>query len=324
MSKIVTITFNPCIDKSATVSQLIPEKKLSCTEPKFEPGGGGINVARAIKKLGGEATAVYPSGGYTGKFFNNLLAKENVPALIIEVENPLRENVIVLEENSNKQFRFGFPGAELKDHEWQQCIDAIENIRDAEYLIASGSLPGGVQGDIFARLAIFAKKKNIKLVVDTSKDALKHVVKEGAFMLKPNIGELSFLLGKKGLNLNEIITSGNEFISKKYCEILLVSMGEEGAMLFTKDEAWKAVPPKVKRKSTVGAGDSMVAGFILSIAKKESYQYALKYAVACGTSATMHAGTELCNKNDADDLFQKVSIEKIERGSAGIFTAFLM
>src|SRR5687767_1760773 len=174
MSQIVTITFNPCIDKSATVPQLIPEKKLSCSEPLFEPGGGGINVARAIKKLGGEATAIFPSGGYTGKFFNDLLANEKIPAIIIKIENPLRENVIMLEESSNKQYRFGFPGAKLSGQEWQQCIDAIDKINNAEFLIASGSLPEGVPDDIFARLATISKKKDLKLVVDTSKDALKH------------------------------------------------------------------------------------------------------------------------------------------------------
>src|SRR6187399_1506301 len=137
MSQIVTITFNPCIDKSATVSKLIPEKKLSCSEPHFEPGGGGINVTRAIKKLGGKTIAIYPAGGYTGKFFNELLANEKIPSIIIDVENPLRENVIVLEESSNNQFRFGFPGAKLSEHEWEQCIDAIDKIADAEFLVAS-------------------------------------------------------------------------------------------------------------------------------------------------------------------------------------------
>jgi 6-phosphofructokinase 2 len=83
MSQILTITFNPCIDKSATVPQLLPEKKLTCSEPHFEPGGGGVNVARAIKKLGGEATAIYPAGGYTGNFFNKLLAKEKIPSIIM-------------------------------------------------------------------------------------------------------------------------------------------------------------------------------------------------------------------------------------------------
>ena len=199
MSKIITITLNPCIDKSASVPELIPEKKLNCSEPRFEPGGGGINVARAIKKLGGEATAIYPAGGYSGKFFNDLLAKEKIPAIVLEVENPLRENIIMLEERSNNQYRFGFPGAKLLSHEWQQCIDAIDNITGAEFLVASGSLPEGVPDDIFARLATISRKKNFKLIVDTSKTPLKHAANEGVFMLKPNLTELSSLVGKKEL-----------------------------------------------------------------------------------------------------------------------------
>ena len=310
MSQIVTITFNPCIDKSAAVPELIPEKKLSCTEPRFEPGGGGINVARAIKKLGGEATAIYPSGGYTGNFFNDLLAKENVPAIIIEIENSLRENVIVMEESSNKQFRFGFPGAKLAEQEWQQCIDAIGKINNAEFLVASGSLPEGVPDDIFARLAAISKKKNLKLVVDTSKAALRHAANEGVFMLKPNLNELSSLLGKKELNIEDVAPAAKEIIEKRYCEVLLVSLGEKGAVLYTPDDQIKVSAPKVEKKSTVGAGDSMVAGFVLSLSQGKNFENALRYGVACGTAATMQPGTELCNKKNADALYQIIVGEK--------------
>ena len=311
MSKIITLTFNPCIDKSATVPQLIPEKKLSCSEPKFEPGGGGINVARVIKKLGGKATAIYPAGGYTGKFFNQLLAKEKIPSIVIEVKNPLRENVIVLEESSNNQFRFGFPGPKLQKHEWEECLDSIVKITDAEFLVASGSLPEGVPDDIFARLATISKKKNLKLVVDTSKAALKHAAHEGVYMLKPNLAELSSVLGKKELSLTEVTEAGKEIISREYCEVLLISLGEKGAMLFTNNKELKVSSPKVEKKSTVGAGDSMVAGFVLSLSQGKTFEDALKYGVACGTAATMNPGTELCNKKDADTLVQKILIEKI-------------
>ncbi|HET6766891.1 MAG TPA: 1-phosphofructokinase family hexose kinase [Chitinophagaceae bacterium] len=310
MSQIVTITFNPCIDKSAAVPQLIPEKKLSCSEPRFEPGGGGINVARAIKKLGGEATAIYPSGGYTGNFFNDLLAKENIPAVIIAIENSLRENVIVVEESSNKQFRFGFPGAKLFEQEWQQCIGAIDRINNAEFLIASGSLPEGVPDDIFARLATISKKKNLKLVVDTSKAALRHAANEGVFMLKPNVNELSSLLGKKELSISEVAQAAKEIIERRYCDVLLVSLGEKGAMLTTKNVQLQVSAPKVEKKSTVGAGDSMVAGFVLSLSQGKNFESALRYGVACGTAATMQQGTELCNKKDADALYQIIVNEK--------------
>lgn len=306
MSKIITIAFNPCIDKSATVRKLTPEKKLHCSEPKFEPGGGGINVARAIRKLGGDPVAIYPAGGYTGQFFNHLLEKEHVPAVVIEVEHSMRENVIVLEESTNNQFRFGFPGARLHEHEWKKCLEAIDGIDDAKYMVASGSLPEGVPHDIFARLAVIAKKNNIRLVIDTSQEALKQAVEEGVYLLKPNVGELSLLVGKKELTIDEIPAAGRQIISKGKCEILVISMGEQGAMLLTKDTEFIVQSPTTKKHSTVGAGDSMVAGIVLQLSRGKTIQEAFLYGVAAGTAATMNPGTELCHKNDADQLYTEL------------------
>ncbi len=309
MSKIITIAFNPCIDKSASVKKLIPEKKLHCSEPIFEPGGGGINVARAIKKLGGEPVAIYPAGGYTGQFFNHLLEKENVPSVVIEVEHAMRENVIVLEESTNNQFRFGFPGAKLNEDEWQKCLDAINGIDDAKYIVASGSLPEGVPQNIFARLATIAKKKNTRLIVDTSNEALLQAADEGVYMMKPNIGELSYLVSKNELAPEEISEAGREIISKGKCEVLVVSMGEEGAMLLTKDTEFTVKPPVVEKHSTVGAGDSMVAGIVLQLSRGKNIQEAFLYGVASGTAATMNPGTELCHKKDADELYSKLVLQ---------------
>ena len=313
MSRIITITFNPCIDKSASVRKLKPEKKLYCSEPKFEPGGGGINVARAIKKLGGDPIAIYPAGGYTGQFFNHLLEKENVPAVVIEVEHSMRENVIVLDESTNDQYRFGFPGAKLNEAEWQKCLLAVDEIEDAKYIVASGSLPEGVPSDIFARLAVIAKRKNLRLVIDTSQEALQQTVEEGVYMLKPNLGELSFLVGKNELTLDAIPEAGRKIISKGKCEVLVISMGEEGAMLLTKDTAFTVKSPGARKQSTVGAGDSMVAGIVLQLSKGKNIQEAFLYGIASGTAATMNPGTELCHLHDADELYaQLVSQCKLE------------
>ena len=306
MSKIVAITFNPCIDKTTRVRKLMPEKKLHCTEPTFEPGGGGINVARAIKKLGGDAVAIYPAGGYTGQFFNHLLEKERVSSIVIEVEHPMRENVIVLEEHSNNQFRFGFPGARLNEHEWKRCLEEIEKMTDVQYIIASGSIPDGVPADIFARLAALAKKKNDKLIVDTSDGALKLAAEEGVYMMKPNIGELGWLVGKKDLRLEEVPDAGRKIISWGHCEVLVISMGEDGAMLLTKDTEFIVKPPHVQKRSTVGAGDSMVAGIVLQLSNGKGIEEAFLYGVASGTAATMNVGTELCHKKDADKLYTQL------------------
>lgn len=303
MNSIVTITLSPCIDKSTSVPSLIPEKKLRCAEPKLEPGGGGINVARALKKLGSQATAVFPSGGYTGKFFNHLIEAEDIPALIIQSTNETRENIIVVDESDNNQYRFGMPGTALSEKEWRSCLEAAENINDVEFIIASGSLPPGVPLNIYAELASIAKKKNAKFIVDTSGEALHHAVDEGVYLLKPNLGELSALAGKKELLPGEAESAAKSIIAKGKCEVIVVSMGADGAMLVTKEITKAIMPPQVEKKSTVGAGDSMVAGVVHYLSLGKSLVEAVQYGVACGTAATMNPGTELCKKEDADRLF---------------------
>jgi 6-phosphofructokinase 2 len=307
MHHIVTITFSPSIDKSTTVSSLLPEKKLKCTTPRLDPGGGGINVARAIKKLGGEATAIFPSGGYTGKFFNHLMHEENIPSIIIETSQETRENIEVLDESSGNQYRFGFPGTELSQKEWKECVAALENIQDAEFIVASGSLPPGVPVDVYGQLAKIAKKQNSKFIVDTSGEALRHALEEGVYMIKPNLGELSALLGISRIETDQVESFAKKIIDKYHCEIVVVSYGKDGAMLVTKSETYQVKSPEVTKKSTVGAGDSMVAGIVLSISKGMNLKQALQYGVACGTAATMNPGTELCNKKDADHLFRIIT-----------------
>ncbi|MDZ4794055.1 MAG: 1-phosphofructokinase family hexose kinase [Bacteroidota bacterium] len=315
MPSIITITFNPAIDKSTSVAALIPEKKLKCTEPVYEPGGGGINVARAIKKLGGEATAVYLAGGYTGKAFSELLIKESVQSIVIETAESTRENLVVAETASNQQYRFGMPGPHIQEHEWKDCLTAIEKINDVEYIVASGSLPKGVPTDIFARIAIIAKRKNAKLIVDTSGEALKQAVNEGVYLIKPNVGELSSLVGKEELNIELVDDVARTVIEKGKCEVVVVSMGPAGAMLVTKDMVQQIIPPAVIRKSTVGAGDSMVAGMVLSLSQNKNLIETVQYGVACGTAATINPGTELCRLEDAEHLYRvinKMILNKIE------------
>jgi 6-phosphofructokinase 2 len=314
MSTILTITFSPCIDKSTSVLSLIPEKKLVCTQPKLEPGGGGINVARAIKKLGGEATAIFPSGGYTGKFFNHLLQKENISAIIVEAINETRENIIVLDESTNNQYRFGMPGTALKESEWQQCLQKVEAINNVNFIIASGSLPPNVPVTIYILLAKIAKNKNAKFILDTSGEALRNALNEGVYLIKPNAGELAMLAGKKEvLSIDEIKQISKQIIDKGQCEVVVVSMGSEGAMLVTKDITEIIKPPAAKRKSTVGAGDSMVAGIVFYLSQNKNIFEAVQYGVACGTAATMNAGSELCKKGDVEKIFKLIQYDKIQK-----------
>lgn len=307
MPSIVTITFNPCIDKTTSVPAMIPEKKLTCSAPVVEPGGGGINVARAIKKLGGEAVAIYPAGGYTGHFFSGLLQHENVKGIVIPIGEETRENIIVKDETTNQQYRFGMPGPAMTENEWRQCILALENLQGVDFIVASGSLTSGIPAGIFATLAQVAKKKRAKLVVDTSGEPLLKAAKEGVYLLKPNLAELCKLSGRENINNEKVEEVAKEIIEKQYCEVIIVSMGAAGAVMATREGVSRIVPPSVKIQSTVGAGDSMVAGVIHYLSQGKSLQEAARFGVACGTAATLNPGTELCRKADVDTLYPLVS-----------------
>jgi len=307
MSKIITVTFNPAIDKSTSIDKLIPDKKLNCAIPVYEPGGGGINVARAIKKLGGEAVAFYLAGGYSSVKFNELLNDEEIKSIVTKTKNNIRENLVVVEEISNKQFRFGMPGMEVFEPEWKAFLKSIEQVEEVDFIVASGSLPKGIPKDIFGRIALIAQKKKAKFIVDTTGEALIKAVEAGVYLIKPNLGELSSLLGLDEIKIESVGKVARQLIEKGKCEVAVVSLGADGAMLVTKDVMHTIKPPKVERKSTVGAGDSMVAGIVLSLSKSNNLLKALQYGVACGTAATMNEGSELCRKKDADLLYELIT-----------------
>lgn len=306
MAAIITITLNPAIDKSVSVPAVVAEKKLRCTKPVFEPGGGGVNVARALKKLGSNAVAMYLGGGYTGKFFKQLLDKESVNSTVIEIAGHTRENLIVLDDSSGLQYRFGMPGPEVSENEWQQLLTAIEKASGADMIVASGSVPAGVPPDIFARIGDIAKKKKAKFIVDTSGEPLKLAAAGGVYLLKPNMRELGSLVENEELTTEMAAGAAKELVAKGQCEVMVVSMGAAGALLVTREEQYVVKPPHVLIKSTVGAGDSMVAGMVLGLSNNKTMLEVLQYGVACGTAATMNPGTALCRWEDALFLYDQL------------------
>lgn len=304
MTKIITITFNPSIDKNSTTPILVPEKKMHCSLPKSEPGGGGINVARVLNILGSDVTAVFPAGGHTGIQLKQLLQNEKVPFVTVHCKNETRENFAILEESTQRQYRFGMPGNELFENEWLECLKIIENEKNIDFIVASGSLPLGVPLDIYAQLSKIAKKSNAKFIVDTSGEALKKAVDEGVYLLKPNLEELRFLLGTTTLEIKDIENAAKELIHKSKCKIIVTSLGAKGAILVSKEETHHIIPPKVIVKSTIGAGDSMVAGIVFGLANGKSMKKSLQYGIACGTAATMNLGSQLCKKKDVEALLR--------------------
>lgn len=303
MPKIITITLNPSLDKSITVPQLVPEKKLRCSSSEVDPGGGGVNVSRALHKLGLNSLAVFLSGGYTGKKLEELLMNEEVDIIALPIKEATRENFIVFDEEKRLQYRFGMEGAAVTDTEWKAVLNYVSEQTEVSYIVASGSLPPGVPMNFFGQLAALAKKINAKLIVDTSGEALEFAAKEGLYMLKPNLNELSSLIGKTNLAETEIVSAARTVINSGGCEIMVVSLGGDGALLVTAEDQYKVKPPKVTVMSTVGAGDSMVGGILYALSKGCTYKEILMYGVAAGTAATLHPGTELCKKEDTERIF---------------------
>ncbi len=305
MKSIVTLTLNPAIDESTTVENIHPEHKMRCASPKYEAGGGGINVSKALRRLGGESIAIFPAGGPTGVLLKSLVEGEGLTWQAVEIKNWTRQNFIVVETSSNGQYRFGMPGPELTEKEAEQCLDLIRKVSPApDYIVASGSLPPGLPVDYFARVARLAKELGSRFILDTSGEPLRLAVKEGVFLLKPNLGELSKLVGEESLEMYLVDDAAAQVIAQHHCQVVVVSMGPSGALLVTRDGYDHVPAPAVPKKSTVGAGDSMVAGMTYYLAQGKSMGEMVRHGVACGTAATMNPGTELFRKEDVEKLYQ--------------------
>ncbi|MBY0477380.1 MAG: 1-phosphofructokinase family hexose kinase [Chitinophagaceae bacterium] len=299
---ILTVTLNPCIDKSSAVHLFKPESKLRCREVLNEPGGGGINVSKALKKLSTASVALFPAGGHNGNMLCSLLKEEAIAFHAVDTAVETRENWIVLEQSTNHQYRFTFPGREVQEATVKTLVDQIRNFSPS-YVIASGSLPPGLPDYFYGLIVKNAKAVGARCIVDTSGPALQALQGKGAYLIKPNIGELCKMLNIEFLEKEEVPDAAQQAIRDGYAELIAVSMGAEGAWLISSDEKYYAAAPNVEKKSTVGAGDSMVAGITYMLKQNKSLKEVIHFAVACGSAATMNEGTQLFNYTDVLRLY---------------------
>jgi len=302
---IITLTINPSLDKSTHFAKLVAEQKIRCEKPRYDAGGGGINVSKAIAKLGGSTTCVFTSGGSSGAMLEDLMEKEKLESIVIKTKNWTRENFIAFDTSTQSQYRFGFPGNELFVDETDKIIEVVSKL-DTNYLVISGSLNEGLPTDLYQKIAETAKASGIKVIVDTSGEALQKVLETGVYLIKPNIGELAKLIGIERLELLDVEKGAKNLVDKGAAEIVVVSLGAEGAILVSKDTTEFVPAPKVAKKSTVGAGDSMVGGMVWALSQNKSLKEVIQIGVCCGTAATMNEGTQLFKVEDVEKLFKEM------------------
>lgn len=299
---------NPTVDKNAGVEHVVAERKLRCRPPKLEPGGGGINVSRAMAKLGCESLAIYPAGGAIGRMLEELLHERGLEHWPIQIEGMTRENLTVLEKASDRQFRFGMPGPTLLEGEWQRCLDALSSVDPTpDYVVASGSLPPGVPEDFYGRVARRAGELGCQLIVDTSEEPLRAAAEAGVYLLKPNMRELGQLAGRAIEDEAEQVAVAREIVHQGQAQVVVVSLGAGGALLVSDGQAVHLRTPTVPIRSKIGAGDSMVAGITLGLTRGWGLANAVRLGVAAGAAAVMTPGTELCRRADTERLYERIT-----------------
>lgn len=313
-AKIVTLTMNPALDKSAEVGRVVPEDKLRCQRPRFDAGGGGINVARAVTEMGGDVTALFLAGGWSGDRLTALLEEEGVSTNRIPISQDTRENLVIFETETCQQFRFGMPGPEIDPSEGERVLETLEGLDPApEFLVVTGSLPPGISDDFYGRVAEAAGQRGSKVIVDAHGESLRQALSAHPFLIKPNLRELGQLAGREMESDEQIEAAAHKLVEEGRCDICMVSLGAGGALWVSAEGMHRLRAPTVRIRSKVGAGDCTVAGIVLALSRGWTERQALALGVAAGAAAVMTPGTELCRRDDVDRLYAELEEKEVNQ-----------
>ncbi|HSV78372.1 MAG TPA: 1-phosphofructokinase family hexose kinase [Ramlibacter sp.] len=312
MARILTLTPNPAVDVSTTTRKVEPTDKLRCSAAQVHPGGGGINVARVVARLGGEVTAPYPAGGPTGDLLDRLLRDEGLATVRIAIGAETRESFSVHETSTGLDWRFVLPGPVLSTAEWQACQDrAAALAQGCGYVVASGSLPPGVPVDGYARLARLLAARDVPLALDASGSALAAALEFGVALVKPSLRELEEFTGGTLPGLADRVAACRGLVERRRARMVALSLGAEGAVLVTEHGAWHAPALEVPVVSTIGAGDSFLGGLVAALARGRDPDAAFAQAIAASAAALLSAGTALCRPEDVERLLPRVVVRAL-------------
>ena len=300
---ILTVTPNPALDVSTSTGRVVPEHKLRCGPTRLDPGGGGVNVSRVVRNLGGHSLAVYAAGGPTGQAYRQLLDREGVASRMVPITQSTRESFTVDETSTGEQFRFVLQGPELSEPEWRALLAAIgDDVPTGGYVVGSGSLPPGVPIDFYARIARLAHGRHGHSIIDSSGEALRAALDEGVYLIKPSKRELGELVGGEPRDEAELVEAARDLVGRGSCEVVALTLGAAGAALVTRETVLRLETPRVEVRSTVGAGDSFLGGLVVRLAQGRPLRDAFCTAVAAGSSTAALPATELCGADEVARL----------------------
>jgi 6-phosphofructokinase 2 len=307
MSLVATLTMNPALDLSTTTNRVEHTHKLRCGPARYDPGGGGINVARVIRVLGGEVIAIFPAGGLIGEILQARLNTLDVPQSVIPISGTTRESFTVDEIETGKQYRFVLPGPTLLDLEQRQCLETLATLSpQPTYLVVSGSLPPGLEPVQFSsEITKVSKRIGVRLVLD-SPLLMQSAPAGSVFLMKPSAREMWEMFGRAINSRAEQVEAARSIIRENRAEIVVVSLGADGALLVTDNFEEQFRSPDVPIHSGVGAGDSMLGAIVFALARGSTVRNAVRYGLAAGAAAIMNPGTELCHREDVERLFESM------------------
>ncbi|MFC1845940.1 1-phosphofructokinase [Chloroflexota bacterium] len=309
---IATVTLNPSLDKTVTVEGLVIDETNRWTSFRRDPGGKGINVSRVLHELGHDTIAYGLVGnGIDGVTFQQLMKQKGVPFDFTPIKGEIRSNFIITNVKTHRQTRIDAPGPYISEEELKSLMTKITDITpEPDFLVFAGSVPPGVPDDIYRYLIEDAKIRGIKTVLDSDGEWLEEGIQAKPSVIKPNVYEAEQLLGVKLRDEEALVKALKEFLNQGI-EIAVISRGKEGLLMSDGNVTLKVIPPSVEVSSTVGAGDSAIAGLIMKLSQGASLEEAARMAAAAGTATALTPGTALCIKDDVEQILPKVKVEII-------------
>jgi 1-phosphofructokinase family hexose kinase len=305
---ILSVTVNPSVDRTLFVDSLKPNDANRVTRAEMDAGGKGINAARIVAELGEQVVATGFLGGRTGKFVLHVLNEESVESDFVRVDAETRLNISIEDGSERPPTTFNEAGGAINDSQIKALIAKLDTyLARTAFVTAGGSVQPGIPPNFYARL--IRATGGVKTVIDADGELLKSAIEARPFLVKPNADEASRLLSKDVNTLESGLAAARE-IRKMGAEIAIVSMGGKGAALASQDGDLIAKPPEIDTNSTIGAGDSMIGGFLVGLRRSEGIEAAFRLGTAAGAATAVTSGSEIGRKHVIESLLPKVIIHR--------------